>query len=177
MNNVGIAFELHDGNPKELIFYQEITCHLIFNIKLGENFRRKARYVADGHKTETPDSVTYSSVVSHDSFRICLLIAALNDLDIVCGDIQNAYLTAPNQERCWLWAGPKFGSDQGKPYIVVRALYGSKVAGVSFRAFLAGKLDSMGSSLPSEILTFGCMLTSKRTEKSIMNTSSAISTN
>ena len=100
MNNFRIAFELHDGNPKELIGYQEIRCHLIFDIKLGENFQCKARYVADGYKTETPASVTYSSVVSCDSVRICLLIAALNDLDVICGDMQNAYLTAPNQECC-----------------------------------------------------------------------------
>ena len=119
MKNSRISFELHDGNPKELIGYQEITCHLIFDINLGENFRRKARYVADGHKTETSASVTYSSVVSRDSVRICLLIAALNDLDVVCGDIQNVYLTATNRERCWMWAGPEFESDQGKPYIVV----------------------------------------------------------
>ena len=144
MDNVRIAFELCDGNPKELIGYQEITCHMIFDIKLGENFRRKARYVADGHKTEVPASVTYSSVVSRDSVRICLLIAALNDLEVLGADIQNAYLTAPNREKCWTWAGPEFGSDQGKPYLVVRALYGLKGAGASFRAFLADKLDSMG---------------------------------
>jgi hypothetical protein len=36
-------------------------------MKLGENFRRKARYCADGHKTETPASVTYSAVLSRDS--------------------------------------------------------------------------------------------------------------
>ena len=132
MNNFRIAFELHDGNPKELIGNQEITCYRIFDTKLGENFRRKSQYVADDHNTETPASVTYISVISRDSVRICLLVAALNDLDVVCGDIQNAYLTAPNQERCWMWAGPEFRSDQGKLYIFVRALYGLKGAGASF---------------------------------------------
>ena len=51
MDNVRIAFDLHNGNPKELIDYQEIACYLIFDIKLGENFQRKAQYVADGHNT------------------------------------------------------------------------------------------------------------------------------
>lgn len=38
------------------------------------------------HKTEAPSSVTYSSVVSRDSVRICLLIAAINNLDLqACG--------------------------------------------------------------------------------------------
>ena len=83
-------------------------------------------------------------MVSRDSVRICLLIAALNDLEVLGADIQNAYLTAPNREKCWTWAGPKFGSDQGKPYLVVWALYGLTGAGASLRALLADKLDRMG---------------------------------
>ena len=31
---------------------------------MGENFRRKALFVADGHKTKNPETMTYSSVVS-----------------------------------------------------------------------------------------------------------------
>ena len=73
------AFKIYDGDIKDLVGYQEITTHFIFDIKLGENFRRKGRLVADGHKTTTPSSVTYSSVVSLESVRICLLLAALND--------------------------------------------------------------------------------------------------
>ena len=48
----------------ELIGYQQIKTRIIFDIKLGENFRRKARLVADGHLTDTPASITYSSIVS-----------------------------------------------------------------------------------------------------------------
>ena len=78
--------------------YQEISGHIIFDVKLGEGFRRKARFVGDGHKTKTPSSVTYSSVVSRDSVRIILMVAALNDLDIQGADIENAYLgVAVNQ--------------------------------------------------------------------------------
>lgn len=72
---------------------------MIFDIKISENFRCKARLAADGHKTHTPSTLTYSSVVSRESVRICLLIAALNDLDVLSADIQNAYLTAPNKEK------------------------------------------------------------------------------
>ena len=67
---------------------------MIFDVKMGENFRRKARFVAGGHKTKTPAAMTYSLVVvSRDSVCIALMIAALNDLDIMACDIQNAYLT------------------------------------------------------------------------------------
>ena len=114
MPKIRQAMRLFDGDPKSLIGYQQITGHIIFDIKLGENFRRKARYVADGHKTDTPSHITYSSVVSRDSVRIMLLIAALNELDILSGDIENAYLTAPCREKCWTIAGPEFGPLEGR---------------------------------------------------------------
>ena len=40
---------------------------MIFDIKLGEKFRRKAQLVGGGHTTTAPDSSTYLSVVSRDS--------------------------------------------------------------------------------------------------------------
>jgi hypothetical protein len=85
---------LDPGEPIP-VGYKQIRCHFIFDAKkLGENFRRKARYVAQGNRTEDPDVITFSSVVPRDSVRICLLIAAMNGLDIKACDIKNAYLTA-----------------------------------------------------------------------------------
>ena len=103
MKKVKEAVRIHDGNEEELVGYQQITGHLIFDIKLGEGFRRKARFVGDGHKTKPPSSVTYSSVVSRDSVRIMLLVAALNDLNIEGADIENAYLTAPSSTWEGVW--------------------------------------------------------------------------
>ena len=60
---------------------------MIFDVKMGKNFRRKAQIVADGHNTKTLVGMTYSSVVSRDSFRIALTQAALNDLDVLVYDI------------------------------------------------------------------------------------------
>ena len=68
---------------------------MIFDIKIGENFQRKARMVAGGHTTNTLSSVTYRYVVSRDLVRIMLMIAALKDLDLQAADIKNAYLNAP----------------------------------------------------------------------------------
>ena len=67
---------------------------MIFDIKLGENFSRKARLVGGGHTTTAPSSITFSSVVSRDSVRIALTISALNEFDILACDIQNTYITA-----------------------------------------------------------------------------------
>ncbi len=91
MNNVRVAFEEFDGDPNTLVGYTQITGHLVFDIKLGENFRYKARYCADGHKTGTPASVTYSTMVARDSVRILLLIASLNDPNVLEADVRNAF--------------------------------------------------------------------------------------
>jgi Reverse transcriptase (RNA-dependent DNA polymerase) len=146
MRNVRPAFENWEGTKDDIpIGYQEITCHIIFDIKMGENFRRKARFVAGGHTTEVPDNlITYSSVVSRDSVRIALTIAALNDLQVMACDIQNAYLTADCREKIWTVAGPEFGSEAGNIFIIKKALYGLKSAGAAFRSLLADTLADTG---------------------------------
>ena len=91
MKNVRLAFEVWGKRKEDIpIGYQEIKCHIIFDIKLGENFRKKAQLVGGGHTTTAPASITYLSVVSRDSVRIALKIAALNALDILACDIQNS---------------------------------------------------------------------------------------
>ena len=94
--------------------------------------------------TDTPNTLTYSSVVSRDSVRIALTIVALNDLSVMACDIQNAYLTAECREKIWTRAGPEFGSESGSIMIVRKALYGLKGSGAAFRAHLAEKLHDIG---------------------------------
>ena len=53
------------GQVPELRSFQEIGCHCIFDIKM--DFTCKCRFVAGGHTTEAPASVTYLSIVSCDS--------------------------------------------------------------------------------------------------------------
>jgi hypothetical protein len=145
MKNNRVAFKVYEGDTDELVGYQKISGHLVFDVKLGENFRRKARYCADGHKTASPASITYITVFSRDSVRIILTIAALNELEVLGADVQNAFLTAPNKEKIWLQAGPgEFGSEQGKNLLIVRALHSLKSASASFRAHMANKLDELG---------------------------------
>ena len=55
---------------------------------------RRARYIAGGHFTDPPSSMTYASVVVRETVRIAFLVAALNDLKVLAGDIQNTYLNA-----------------------------------------------------------------------------------
>jgi hypothetical protein len=143
MKTVRPAFEAYEGDVKDLIGCQSIICHLFFDVKLGENFRRKARFVAGGHKTETPKTLSYSLVLSRDSVRIALVAAALNDLDILVCDIEGAYLAAKCREKTWITAGVEFGSEAGTTMIVKMALCGLKSSGAAFRSKLAGVLDDL----------------------------------
>ena len=143
MAAVRVAFAVLDDDTKVPPGFQEIVCHLVFDVKM-EDFRRKARYVAGGHRTETPRDSTYASVVGRETVRVALTIAALNGLEVKAADIQNAYLTAPNKEKIWTVLGPEFGADAGRRALVVRALYGLKSAGASFRDHLADCMRTLG---------------------------------
>ncbi len=78
--------------------------------------------VLNGAKHEVPKEMTFSSVVSRDSVRIALTLAALNGLDILAADIQNAYLSAPTEERLYVVAGLEFPPNlRGRPAKIVHA--------------------------------------------------------
>ena len=152
MKNVRIAFELfEDGTSVESSIktlkdkgYQQIDFHIIFDIKVGDNFSRKARMVAGGHKTSTPITLTYAYFVSRDSMSIVFLVAALHGLEILASDIHNVYLNVPCREKVFTIAGPEFGSEYSQIFIIIRALYGHKSSGSAFRSFLAEHLHDTG---------------------------------
>ena len=135
MKNIIPAFKVWEKDISQIPpGYHQIKCHMVFDVKLGENFRRKAQFVAGSHMTEPPSTLTYSSVVSRDSVRIILLVAALNGLNIMACDIQNAYLMADCHEKIWTIAGQEFGSEKRTPMVICKALYGLKSSGAAFRA-------------------------------------------
>ena len=151
MANVRVAFEKLENISVEEMKTGKIkpgfkfcSTHMIFDIKMDGKFTRKARLVADGHKTDVPSSITYSSVVSRDSVRICLMVASLNNLDVFACDIGNAYLNADCREKLWTIAGAEFGSDKGAVMIIARALYGLKSSGAAWRAKLAQTMGDIG---------------------------------
>ena len=53
-------------------------------------------------------------MVSSYSYKIAPNIAAINDLDILACDIQNAYVTAEYREQVWVVSGPDFGSEDSE---------------------------------------------------------------
>jgi hypothetical protein len=143
MKNDRAAFKILPDEASAPNGYQKISCHMIVDVKM-EDFRRKARLVARGHRTEDPPTVTYASVVSRETVCLALTIAALNDLEVKFGDGLNAYITKPITEKVWTIPGPEFEPDAGKSALIVRALYGLKSAGAAFRAHLASFMQRMG---------------------------------
>ena len=105
---------------------------------------RKARYVAGGHLTNPPSSMTYASVVGREIVRIAFLVAALNDLKVLAGDIQNAYLNAHTKGRIYFRTGNEWKGDKGKIIVITRALYGLKSSGPIRQNHLA---DIIGNKL------------------------------
>lgn len=84
VRNVQPALEVWDRLKSEIsVSYQRIRCHLIFNVNMREDFQRKACSVAGGHTTAPPAAIMYARVVSCDSVRIAMFIAALNDLEVM----------------------------------------------------------------------------------------------
>ena len=151
MKNVRTAFDelervteekMQTGKIK--LGYKYCGTHMIFDIKIDGKFTKKTRLVADGHKTNAPSSITYSSVVSRESVRLALLIASLNDLDISCCDIGNTYLNADCREKLWTIAGAEFGSEKGTIMIIAKALYSLKSSGEAWREKLAETMKTMG---------------------------------
>ncbi len=143
MKNVQVAFRFLPEGERAPIGYKQIPCHIIFDVKM--DFTRKARFVAGGHKTDPPSSLTYSSVVSRDSVRIAFLLAALNDLDIMAADIGNAYINADAREQVYFIAGDEFGvSRKGQIVLIVKALYGLKSSGAAWRSHFAEVLHDLG---------------------------------
>ena len=90
MKNSRVAFQAYDGDIKDLIGYEQITCHLIFDVKLSECFRRKARFVADGHKV------------------MCLVIVIIVSLQLLA--FVRPHVAAPGERptllrTMWSWSG------------------------------------------------------------------------
>ena len=112
-------------------------------IKMDRKFTRKARFVADGHMTKPPSSMTFSTVVTRESVQINFLLAGLNKLDVQAADISNAYLNAPCRELICIVAGPEFCIDEVCVMKVVRAWYGLKISGASWHAMLSHTMMDM----------------------------------
>ena len=71
--------------------------------------------------------MTLLSVVTRDSVKTVLNIAALNELVIIFCDIYNTYLTELCRENIWTFAGPEFGEEEGTLILCKNGIIWTKV--------------------------------------------------
>ena len=94
LKNVRVA-KFSDNDKVPLWYTQIPCCHVIFDVKIMMTLQQKSRLMAGGHMTDPPKENVCSSIISRDSIRLAFLSAALNDVNVLAANIQNAYLTAP----------------------------------------------------------------------------------
>eukprot|EP00957_Ditylum_brightwellii_P155845 11863992-Ditylum_brightwellii.AAC.1 len=126
MKNVGIVFQLLEEDENTPIGSKWIPCHMVFDVKFDLTW--KVRWVVGGHRNDPPKHLTYSTVVSRESVWLGFLIAALNNLDVLCADIGNVYINAKPREWVRTTVGEEFGvKNAGRIAIIVRAIYRLKM--------------------------------------------------
>ena len=147
MHKIENAVDEYDDDTSNLIGYQKITGHMTFEFKMGKNLGHKDRFVANGHKTETPISINYRKVMPWNSVRMFLTIAFINGIYGLAAKVESADLSAPCCEQVWMSARPEFGNqmrarpefviNEGKLLVIRKTLYSLKCSGAAFRSFLA----------------------------------------
>ena len=118
--------------------YKKIHTRFIFAVK--HNLRHKGRMVADGHLTEATHEGAYSGVASLRSMQICILLAELNGLDIMVGNVGPAYLEALTKKKLYVIAGPEYGELEGHTLIIRKALYGVRTSGARYHERFSDRL-------------------------------------
>ena len=71
--------------------------------------------------------------------------STINFLEVKLADFLNDYIQAPVTEKVWTTLGPEFSKDTSKTAVIVRALYGLKLAGAFFRSLLTRCMESMNN--------------------------------
>ena len=84
----------------------------------------------------------HASVASHESVVIYFLISSLKHLDIIAGNIQNAYLNAPTKEKYFFCVGYGYNSDEGKIVLIIVALCGLNASALDRRNHLSDILGN-----------------------------------
>ena len=93
------------------------------------DFTHKSRWVKDFNCTPDRTTLSYASVVSHDSIRIAMSYSEIMVLGVLAYGISNAYLQAPTIETNDGICGFEFGIyNVGKVALITRALYSIKVS-------------------------------------------------
>ena len=93
------------GAPQD---FKKIPLLCIFAMK--PDGTHKARCVVGGHRTkDLPNEDVYAAVIKTPNVRLIFLLAVLNKLDVLTGNIKNAYLYAKTKKKVYIMSGEEFG--------------------------------------------------------------------
>ena len=86
--------------------YHFATLRMIFGVKLY--LKRKSRLFNWIHVVDSYGHEVYASTMKSVSARVLMEIEAVNNLDVMMGDIVNVYRNANTEENIYSRAGAKF---------------------------------------------------------------------
>eukprot|EP00957_Ditylum_brightwellii_P002944 224931-Ditylum_brightwellii.AAC.1 len=90
-----------------------------------QDMRRKVRFVASSYLIDLLDNKVYSSTVKGTSVKLLHILAHKVGLDVLCGDICNAYANAFTTKKVYTITGIDIESNlNGKVVVIQKALYG-----------------------------------------------------
>ena len=138
------CFEFHSPDCKPRSGFQMARL-LAMIVEVKQDGRRKARLVAGGHMVDPMGVNTRSTIVKDTSVRLLDLISHRDGVQILCGDIGNAFITAQwCMEKIYHIVGPEFGDREGSILVLKKALYGLHSSSRAFRAHFADFLRFLG---------------------------------
>ena len=124
--------------------YKPRPYHIVFDVKF--DLRRKARLVAGGNFTDTPDKEEiYSGVVGMDVVYLGFTVAAIQGLECCVGDVGNAFLYGKTREKVYITAGSEFGPElEGKDLVIDKGLYGLYTSAARYHEVMSAELCKLG---------------------------------
>ena len=104
----------------------------------------------DGNFTPSmPQEECFASVVSTEAVCLGFVLAQIQGLQCIAGDVGNAFLNAFTHKKIYIQAGPEFGNLEGRIMVMKKAVYGTKTAALRFHESLSIRLRRIGFR-PSE---------------------------
>ena len=100
--------------------------------------------MADGSRIDHKGLSTRATVVKTVSLRLLDFIADSLNLQVLCGDIGNAFVTAKTKEKIYTRLGPEFEDRAGSIAVIVKALYGLTTSAERFRNLFADIIRKLG---------------------------------
>ena len=84
------------------------------------------------------------NVVSTEAVCLVFVLAQIQGLQCIAGDVGNTFLTAFTHEKIYIQAGPEFGNLEGRKMVLKKAVYGTKTVALCFHDSLSVHLQRIG---------------------------------